>query len=214
LSINTIFLVDAEQMFIDCLAVSLEKSSHLEVVGFSYNGITALHEIKDKTPDLVFAELELEGIGGIDLLRKIKATHDKIKFILLISTISPAIIHKALSSGVDGIIMKNDPYSLLLEAISVIHRRNFLSPSIMDPLVNNYLSVNTDGYTQKVSPLSDREEQIAKLISNGQSSKEIAGFLSISIKTVSKHRQNIFKKLNISNTAQLVNYVLKNELIG
>lgn len=81
-----------------------------------------------------------------------------------------------------------------------------MSPRISDPLVHNFLSFNTEADVQKTSPLSDREQQLAKLIGDGVSSKEIGVYLSISEKTVSKHRCNIFKKLNIKNTAQLVRY--------
>jgi len=103
---------------------------------------------------------------------------------------------------------------MLTEAISVISKRKFLSPGISDPLVNNFLSLNSDPNSQKISPLSDREEQVAKLIGDGITSKEIAVMLSISEKTVSKHRSNIFRKLNIKNTAQLVKYIYDNNLIG
>ena len=60
----------------------------------------------------------------------------------------------------DGINLKNDQYSLLIETISVIHERKFFSPGISDPLVNNFLSFNIDPHNQKISPLSDREEQV------------------------------------------------------
>ena len=114
----------------------------------------------------------------------------------------------------DGIILKSDNYSLLIEAISVIHKRKFLSPGISDPLVNNFLSFNSDPSRQKTSPLSDREEEVAVLIGDGNSSKKIAELLCISEKTVSKHRGNIFRKLDVGNTAQLVRYVYDNNLVG
>ena len=165
-------------------------------------------------PDLLITELNLEDLSGINLIRKIKASGLPTKVILLSSEICPAVIHKALSAGVDGIILKHDHYSLLIEAIAVIHKRKFLSPGISDPLVNNFLSFNADPTSQKTSPLSDREEQVAKLIGDGVSSKRIGTILFISEKTVSKHRCNIFKKLDINNTAQLVRYVYDNNLVG
>jgi DNA-binding NarL/FixJ family response regulator len=101
-----------------------------------------------------------------------------------------------------------------LEAISVVPQRKFLSPGTSDPLVYNFLNFSDNPHQQKISPLSDREEQVAMLIGDGISSKEIATTLSISEKTVSKHRSNIFKKLNVKNTAQLVRYVYDNNLVG
>lgn len=214
MEIKTIYIADIERIFIDCLTTSLQQSHDFEIVGSSTNGATAYAEIRSLTPDLLITDLNLLDISGINLIRKIKASEIETSIILLSSNISPAVIHKALSAGVDGIILKYDYYSLLIEAISVIHKRKFLSPGISDPLVNNFLSLSTGLDSQKTSPLSDREEQVAKLIGDGINSKQIAEILSISEKTVSKHRSNIFKKLNVKNTAQLVRYVYDNNLVG
>jgi DNA-binding NarL/FixJ family response regulator len=193
--------------------VCLQQNNNFKVIGTSENGATAISEIRDLRPDFVLTELNLEAISGINLIRKVKAVAPEIRIILLSAAITPAVIHKALSSGVDGIILKNDHFSLLIEALSVIHTRKFLSPGISDPLVNNFLSMSENPSVQKISPLSDREEQVAKLIAEGESGKEIGRILSISDKTVSKHRCNIFKKLKINNTAQLVRYVYDNNMI-
>lgn len=211
---KTIYLAEYEHMFADCLTTVLEMDNKFEVIGVSSSGAVAFNELREIKPDLVITELNLEGLSGINLTRKIKASGLETKVILLSSNISPVAIHKALSAGVDGILLKSDNFSLLTEAISVIHKRKFLSPGVSDPLVNNFLSFNGDPNHQKISPLSDREEQVAKLIGEGDTSKEIAKLLSISEKTVSKHRSNIFKKLSIKNTAQLVRYVYDNDLIG
>ena len=214
MEIKTIYVADIERIFVDCLISSLEQSNNFEIAGSSTNGATAYGEIRTLKPDLLITDLNLVDIGGINLIRKIKASVPGTRIILLSSNISPAVIHKALSAGVDGIILKYDHFSLLLEAISVIHMRKFLSPGISDPLVNNFLSFNNEPDSQRTSPLSDREEQVAKLIGDGSSSKQIAEVLSISEKTVSKHRSNIFRKLNVKNTAQLVRYVYDNNLVG
>lgn len=214
MKIENIYIADVETIFIDCLIPRLEASDQFKVVGTSSNGATAYSEIRVLKPDLLITELNLGALGGINLIRKVKASGMPTKVLLLSTDVSPAVIHKALSAGVDGIILKYDHYSLLTEAISVIHQRKFLSPGISDPLVNNFLSFSIDPHSQKTSPLSDREEQVAKLIGDGVSSNEIADILSISAKTVSKHRSNIFRKLNIKNTAQLVRYVYDNNLVG
>lgn len=214
MEIKTIFVADIERIFLDCLTENLKQTHGFKIVGSSTNGASAYAEVKNKQPDLLITDLDLADIGGINLIRKVKASDLNTRIILLSSNISPAVIHKALSAGVDGIILKYDSYSLLVEAISVIHMRKFLSPGISDPLVHNFLSHNSSPDNQRTSPLSDREEQVAKLIGDGVSSKEIAEILSISEKTVSKHRSNIFRKLNVKNTAQLVRYVFVNNLVG
>jgi len=214
MNIKTIYVADVQKLFVDSLVTCLESSHQFEILGTSQSGATAYSEVKQSKPDLLITELNLADIGGINLVRKLKASGITTKIILLSFDICPAVIHKALSAGVDGIILKNDSYSLLLEAISVIHKRKFLSPGISDPLVNNFLSFSNDPFSQKTSPLSDREEQVAILIGDGESSKDISNILSISEKTVSKHRGNILRKLDIKNTAQLVRYVYDNNMVG
>ncbi len=214
MKIKNIYIADTETVFVDCLVPRLEMSDQFKIVGTSSNGATAYNDIKMLKPDLVITELNLGALSGINLIRKIKASGIPTRVLLLSTDVSPAVIHKTLSAGVDGIILKSDHYSLLTEAISVIHQRKFLSPGVSDPLVNNFLSFSIDPHSHKTSPLSDREEQVAKLIGDGVSSNEIADILSISTKTVSKHRSNIFRKLSIKNTAQLVRYVYDNNLVG
>jgi DNA-binding NarL/FixJ family response regulator len=214
MEIKSIYVADLQRLFVDCLVTSLQLSNHFEIMGSSQSGADAYNEVKVSKPDLLITDLNLADIGGVNLIRKIKATGLQTRIILLSSEICPAVIHKALSAGVDGIILKSDSFSLLMEAISVIHQRKFLSPGISDPLVNNFLSFSNDPFSQKTSPLSDREEQVAILIGDGESSKEISEILCISDKTVSKHRGNILKKLKIKNTAQLVKYVYENNMVG
>ena len=214
MDISTIYIADSQTIFTECLAANLAATNNYEIVGIESSGSVAYAEISSKRPHLAITGLDLTGLSGINLIRKVKASVLNTKIILLSADISPIAIHKALSAGVDGIILKTDSYSLLIEAISVISQRKFLSPGISDPLVNNFLSFNENPGMYKISPLSDREEQVAKLIGDGISSKEIANVLSISEKTVSKHRSNIFRKLNLKNTAQLVRYVYDNNLVG
>ena len=214
MEIKTIYIADTQKIFVDCLIANFEKSQQFEILGASSSGAAAYGEVKKLVPDPLITELQLDDLSGISLIRKIKASGLPTKVILLPSEICPTAIHKALSAGVDGIILKHDHYSLLLEAISIIHKRKFLSPGISDPLVNNFLSFSADPLSLETSPLSDREEQVAKLIGDGVGSKEIAAVLFISEKTVSKHRSNIFRKLSITNTAHLVKYVYDNNLIG
>ncbi len=214
MGIRTIYIADRDNLCVDCLAAALELLDEYEVVGRSINGFDAYNEIKADPPDLLLTEIGIEALNGLNLIRKMKASGLTTRIILLSSGVNPLHIHKALSAGVDGIILKTDHYSLLLEAISVIHERKFLSPGISDPLVNNFLTINgAPEDAQRTSPLTDREEQVAKLIGDGVSSKEIASLLSISEKTVSKHRSNIFRKLNLKNTAQLARYVYDNDLL-
>jgi DNA-binding NarL/FixJ family response regulator len=214
MGIKSIYVADAQRLFVDSLVTSLQLTQQFKMLGAGQSGAAAYSEVKQSKPDLLITELNLADISGLNLIRKIKASGLLTKIILLTSEICPAVIHKALSAGVDGIILKTDSFSLLIEAISVIHERKFLSPGISDPLVNNFLSLSNDPFSQKTSPLSDREEQVALLIGDGESSKEISETLCISVKTVSKHRGNIFRKLDIKNTAQLVRYVYDNNMVG
>lgn len=125
-------------------------------------------------------------------------------------------IRLALNAGADGYVLKDDSHEELLNAIkTVLSGKTYLSPSICGNVVNGYLNSSTDD-----KPLSSwdlltrREREIIKLIAEGHRSKDIAEQLSISIKTVEKHRSNLMKKLDLHSVSSLTNYAIQNGLVN
>lgn len=122
----------------------------------------------------------------------------------------------ALNAGADGYVLKDDSHEELLTTIkTVLNGKTYLSPSICGNVVNGYLnSATADKPVSSWELLTRREKEIIKLIAEGNRSKDIAEQLSISIKTVEKHRSNLMKKLNLHSVSSLTNYAMKNGLVN
>lgn len=125
-------------------------------------------------------------------------------------------IHAALTAGANGYILKDDSHKELLAAIdSVLKGKIHLSPSICSNVVNGYLNNSGTAAPQKTREiLTRREKEVIKLIAEGFRSKDIAEQLSISIKTVEKHRSNLMKKLNLHSISSLTNYAIQNGFVN
>jgi DNA-binding NarL/FixJ family response regulator len=124
-------------------------------------------------------------------------------------------IFDALNSGADGYVLKEDDHNELINAInSILNGKKYLSPSISTNIVNGYLNPQSDAkHTSSWDLLTRREREIVKLIAEGYRSKDIAEYLSISIKTVEKHRTNLMKKLDLHSVSSLTNYAIQQGIV-
>ena len=132
-------------------------------------------------------------------------------------------IHAALSAGADGYVLKDDSRLEMLTAVrAVLNGKSFLSPAICDRVVNGYLgggsgsaSVRPTGTQSSIGAdvLSAREREVIKLIAEGYRTREIATFLSLSHKTVEKHRSNLMRKLSLRSAAAVTAYAIANGFV-
>lgn len=147
--------------------------------------------------DFIFSDLNFNGVfDGFDFLKEAKKVVPEKPFIVLSMHSEPAIMQKALESGACAYISKSDSPKSLFEAIASIQKNEVYISESCRPVLENGL--HTDG------SLSSREQEIAVLVTKGLNSKEIAGKLQISHRTVEVHRRNLMKKMGVQNTAQMV----------
>jgi DNA-binding NarL/FixJ family response regulator len=152
--------------------------------------------------------------NGPEAIRVIKRRDPKTKILIHTVHESEKHIRTAFKAGADGYILKGDPYTDLLIAIrQVLQGNKYLSPGICSSVLRQYLTGSLS--TEPGSPLAlltNREKEILKLIAEGLKNKEMATHLSISIKTVEKHRANIRKKLNLLGGPALTKYAIEHGL--
>ncbi len=188
----------------------IEKAADLKVIGEASDGLELLGLLKELSPNMVILDVTMPNLRGIEAAKEIKKLYPEIKILILSMHKDKDFLDQALSSGVDGYLVKEDAAKELFSAIERIRRggtyvSSIISQEIQDLLFQNY------GWKRSASSsdiLTDRERQILKLIAEGKSSKEIAGLISISIRTVEKHRSNTMKKLHIKKSIDLVKYAL------
>lgn len=192
----------------------LNSEPSLEVIGEAGNGKDAMHGIRTLKPDLVLIDLSMPDTNGTEAIHHIKRRHSEIKVLVLTVHNSDEYVHAALKAGADGYVLKDDTKEELINAIhNVCNGKTHLSPGICGKVVNRYLTNPGEDYIPtSLELLTNREREVIKLIAEGYRNKDIAAYLSISLKTADKHRSNLMKKLDLHGVSSITSYAIKNGL--
>jgi DNA-binding NarL/FixJ family response regulator len=206
-----ILLADDHQMFRDGLKALLQSETEFLVVGEADNGLMAVKQSHELAPDVVVMDISMPEMSGLEAARKIHDASPDTRIIILSMHSEKRYILGALKAGVSGVVAKSSASSELVTAIqTVMNSQTYLSPSVSDVLVQNFLESDVDTGEKK---LSLRERQILQFIAMGKCAKEIALELAISNKTVEAHRMQLMNKLKIHNVAELVKYAIREGMV-
>ena len=212
---HRIMIVDDHTIMRDGLQSLLASEPGFEVVGTAADGRSAIRSVASLKPDIILMDLTMPGTSGIDAIAHIKRQHPNVKLIALTFHKEDRYIHATLEAGADAYVLKDDSRTELFTALrSVLGGKSYLSPSICDRVVAGYLA---GGDSNSKEPsweiLTKREREVIKLIAEGHKTKEIAEYLSLSPKTVEKHRTNLMKKLDLHSVSAVTLYAIQNGLI-
>ena len=189
----------------------LNNQRDMEVVGEAEDGLEAIKKAKSLRPDVTVLDIAMPRLSGLEAVRLIKEAVPNTQIVVLSMHKKEAYVHQVLASGALGYVLKASPSSDVLEAIRAVYRGEyFLSSKIRAEVIGTYLESRREkpavrGYDL----LSDREQQVFRLIVEGNSTNQIADVLCVSPKTVEKHRANVMKKLAIHNVVAMVKYAIK-----
>ena len=211
-----IMIVDDHTIMRDGLQALLASEPDYEVVGTVADGKTAIQSVGALNPDVILMDLTMPGTSGIDAIKEIKRRAPAIRIIALTFHKEDKYIHATLEAGADAYVLKDDSRTELFTALSsVIRGKSYLSPSICDRVVAGYLA-SSDGNSEQPSweILTSREREVIKLIAEGNKTKEIAVYLSLSPKTVEKHRTNLMRKLDLHSVSAVTVYAIQNGFIS
>jgi DNA-binding NarL/FixJ family response regulator len=204
---KTIVLAEDHAIIRDGLKLLIATRPAWKVVGETGDGLTVEQTVRETHADLLLLDLDLPGVHGIELTRRLKAEFAQMKILILTGNPHPATVNAAFAAGADGYMLKHEDAGELLTAISlVLSGIAYLSVSLKD------MADTSDKNT--AVPITDREKEILSLIAAGNSSQEIAGQLSLSVLTVRKHRQNLMSKLSLHNTAEVTAYAMRDGLLN
>ncbi|MBW1870658.1 MAG: response regulator transcription factor [Deltaproteobacteria bacterium] len=205
-----IILADDHAIIRDGLRALLEKDPHMEVVEEAEDGRVAVQQAKELSPDVVVMDIAMPNLNGTEATRQIKARSPKIKVIALSMHSDKRFVAEMLTAGASGYVLKNSAFKEMIQAINaVVQHGTYLSPMAARPIVEACLEVWSKGESPFASPLTPREREVLQLLSEGNSSKEAAFILNLSVKTVDTHRYRIMKKLNFRSLAELTKYAIK-----
>jgi two-component system response regulator NreC len=176
----------------------------------------AVKKIKAARPDVAILDIAMPELNGLEAVSLIKESAPDTRVVLLSMHIKDAYVYQALNSGALGYVLKASPTSDVLEAIRAAHRgEHFLSSKINSKIINTFLKNREEKPAETgYNLLSEREQQVFRLLVEGRSNAEIADILCISSKTVDKHRANTMRKLDLHNMVEMVKYAIKIGIIG
>lgn len=164
---------------------------------------------QENYPDMVLLDITLPGIGGLEVLRKMRANRENSKILMFSMHEDPVFASRAMQAGAKGYITKNNAADHLVEAVEkVLDGKTYLSPDMAQHLA----MLNIGSETSTLSDLSRRELEILRLLGQGKSMSEISGVLGISYKTVANNLTQIKSKLDISKTAELMRFAISHGL--
>ena len=211
-----ILIVDDHALLREGLQSLLSAQPGMRVVGTADDAQSGIAKIASLNPDVVLTDLAMPETGGVDAIRLIKAAHPDSRVIALTFHKEDSYIHAALKAGADGYVLKDDSRDELVIAIgSVLRGKNYLSPSICDQVIAGYLA---GARKKRLEPswhvLTRRERQVIKMIAKGMKTREIAEELSLSPKTVEKHRTNMMNKLDLHSVSAVTLYAIQSGLIN
>jgi len=208
-----VVIVDDHTLMRNGLEAMLKIEPDYEVVGVAADGKAAIRAATDLKPDIMIMDLNMPRTSGVDAIIQIKRQHPQIKIVALTFHKEDKHIHATLDAGADAYVLKDDSRNELLSALSTVSGGNsYLSPAICGKVVAGYLSGGSDGAEKKASweILTQREREVIKLIAEGKRTKEIAAYLSLSPKTIEKHRTNLMRKLDLHSVSAVTVYAIQN----
>ena len=207
-----ILLVDDHEIMRQGLRLLLEKHSDMEVVGEANDGQEAIELAGQLKPDVVVMDVNMPGIDGADATRRIVSEKPDTRIVALSMHSKKGFIIEMLKAGASGYVLKENAFSELVNAINtVMGNEIYLSSKITRIVVDDYVQDRIGGDSSK-RMLTDRENEVLRLVGDGKSSKEIALQLDLSVKTIDACRRRIMSKLDIDSVAELVKYAIREGL--
>jgi DNA-binding NarL/FixJ family response regulator len=207
-----ILIVDEEGIMRDGLCALLMSDSTLEIVGAASSGREAVQAAAGVRPDVIVIDFSMAMKTGPETIANLKRRWPDARVLVLTFRHEDHFIDAVLRAGADGYVLKNDSRTELFAAIrSVAGGKSHFSPSIHDRVVSGYVESADSTQRRKgaaAGMLTTREREVITLIAKGHRTREIAQFLSLSHKTVEKHRSNLMRKLGLRTATAVAAYAI------
>ncbi|MCC6860342.1 MAG: response regulator transcription factor [Bryobacterales bacterium] len=210
-----VLLTDDHTLFRHGIKTLLSAEADLEVVGEAASAADAIARAAELRPDIVLMDIGMPGLSAFEASRQIRKHRPETRILFLTMYDDEDYLVECMEVGASGYVLKDSPASQLLSALRDIYRGgSFLSPRMLSQLVDDFRSrIKSATRLPRFATLTAREKEVLKLLAEGNSVKEIACHLNLSIKTVEAHKFNLMRKLDIHNKAQLVQYAIQKKII-
>lgn len=193
----------------------LEKNGEITVLGEAADGISAVSLVAKVKPDIVIMDIGMPGLNGIDATDAILEGQPDIGVIILSMHKEERFISGAFQAGARGYLLKESLFDELLQAVlNVASGRVYLSPQIAHVAINAFKQHPSETARRPASVLTNREREILQMLVEGRKVSEIGDQLCISPKTVETHRRNIYEKIHVKKSVDLIRYALREGVVS
>ena len=211
----SLMLVDDHTILREGLRALLELEPEFHVVGDAGSFDEALAMAERLQPSMVLTDIGLPGRSGLALVRELRAVCPGVRVVFVTAHASEEYIRAGLDCKVDGYVLKDSNHAELVTAIrTVAGGQQFLCKAVAGRVLARYMNRNEPGAQHPLRGVTGRELQVLTRIAAGQSNKLVARELSLSVKTIEKHRANLMRKLALHNAAGITRFALNHRLIG
>ena len=211
-----ILLADDHTVVRKGLRLLLESQPEFEVIADACDGRETVALAEQHQPDVVVLDVAMPILNGIEAARQISAKFPSTAIVFLSMHSDESYVLKALKSGARAYLLKDSAEYDLIAAIKAVSEGTaFFSPAISKMLVEDYMrQMRERDVEDSYELLTTREREILQLLAEGKSNKDVASLLNLSLYTVETHRGNIFQKLNLHNSAELILYAIRKGVIS
>ena len=210
-----VFLTDDHTLFRQGIKTLISAEPDMEVVGEASNGSDAIVKAAETRPDVILMDIGMAGLSSFEATRQVRKNRPETKVLFLTMYDDEDYLVECMEVGAGGYVLKDSPAAQLVSAIRDVNRGgSYLSPRMLAQLVDDFRTrIKSTTRLPRFATLTTREKEVLKVLAEGNSVKEIAGSLNLSVKTVEAHKFNLMRKLDIHNKAQLVQYAIQKKII-
>ncbi len=210
-----VLLADDHTLFRQGVKTLLAAEADMEVVDEAADGISAAEKAADIKPDVVLMDIGMPGPSSFETARQIRRNRPETKVLFLTMYDDEDYLVESMEVGASGYVLKDSPAAQLVAAVRDVCRGgSYLSPRMLSQLVDDFRTrVKSTDRVPRFATLTPREREVLKMLAEGNSVKEVACQLDLSVKTVEAHKFNLMRKLDIHNKAQLVQYAIQKKVI-
>ena len=210
---KTIAIVDDESLFREGFMRLLEQYRHIEVLFEASNGKDLLEKLKVRKPEVIFMDIKMPLMDGIEATEKVRERYPDIKIIILTTVESKELMYTMMEKGANAFLTKNAEIKTINKAISeVIEKGYYFDYETTQVLASGIYKRNSGKLSYQSVKLSERELEVAKLICQQLTNREIADKLCLSPRTVDTYRENIIEKTGSKNSVGIVMFAVRNQL--
>ncbi|MBA4408347.1 MAG: response regulator transcription factor [Bacteroidota bacterium] len=209
-----VLIADDHEVIHNGIGDILKSTVRYKVIGHAYNGEEAIEKAFQLHPDIIFMDISMPKMNGIEATREIRKKLAGTKIIALTQHEENEYVFQFLKAGGDGYLLKNSKKEHFTDAIeSVLKNRRYISSELAEQLLNLTLLNNSENPEPEAMHLTRREIEIIRMIADEKSNPEIANELNISLRTVETHRRNLMQKLKVKSVISMLKYAAAHKII-